>query len=352
MRNRSDGREHGGRAIVSGAYDPPSRLPAMRMKSAILGLWMVLAGCSSEPVEAPLWGDSPAESLDLRAELSSASAPLLGDVELTLDLFEGPGRDVPFEPAIPEGFGGSVERRFERSLGEDRGTWTRFSVQLQPVETGELTIPPFEVRDEDDRVATTPEFVVTVSSVLADAEPDVEAPAPLFPSRFKDWWLAGGIAAGVLLLAALLFWWARRRKRRPAPDAIAIPPHIKALRELSRLRDAPRRSHSEVEVFYVAVSQVLRVYLEDRFGLRAPERTTEEFLPEVEQSGALDTEQRAHLRQFLEQCDLVKFAAMHPDETVHGQTFDFAESFVESTRPDRLRAPESAEPAAEEVVAS
>ena len=116
--------------------------------------------------------------------------------------------------------------------------------------------------------------------------------------------------------------------------------YTKALRELARLRAQSRRTAAEVEAFYVAVSAVLRVYLEERFGLHAPERTTEEFLHEVEHADAsgaawLSTAHVLELRRFLQQCDLVKFAAQVPAETVHLQTLAIAVQFVEATRPDR-----------------
>src|SRR5690606_20874216 len=121
-----------------------------------------------------------------------------------------------------------------------------------------------------------------------DAEAaEVEAPGDLFPER-TPWWLpVAGVAA--LALVGGLLWW--RFHARPVPGAVpgttALPPHVTALRALARLRNAPRTTPEEVERFYTEVSQVLRRYLEDRFGLHAPERTTEEFLPEVERSGRL-----------------------------------------------------------------
>lgn len=113
------------------------------------------------------------------------------------------------------------------------------------------------------------------------------------------------------------------------------PPHQKALRELQRLRARPRRTEEEVADFYVATSHVLRVYLEERFGLRAPERTTEEFLAEVEAGGPLSVAQCIDLRRFLQQCDLVKFASHVPPEDQHLQTLLVAELLVEATRSDR-----------------
>ena len=83
------------------------------------------------------------------------------------------------------------------------------------------------------------------------------------------------------------------------------------------------------------VSDVLRVYLEERFGLRAPERTTEEFLRDLEGGEALARGHRAELERFLSQCDLVKFAAARPTEHDHLATFALAEAFVATTAGDR-----------------
>ena len=63
---------------------------------------------------------------------------------------------------------------------------------------------------------------------------------------------------------------------------------------------------------------VVRQYLENRFGLQAPEMTTEEFLHiaasvPVDDSTLLQ-DHREPLRDFLTECDLVKFAKYGPDE--------------------------------------
>jgi len=102
-----------------------------------------------------------------------------------------------------------------------------------------------------------------------------------------------------------------------------------------RLRGSPRTTAAQVDAFYVDVSSVLRVYLEERFGLRAPELTTEEFLLGLESGDQLARGHRAELERFLTQCDLVKFAAVVPGENEHLATFALAEAFVESTRADR-----------------
>lgn len=126
-----------------------------------------------------------------------------------------------------------------------------------------------------------------------------------------DWraWLAVGL---VVLALAALAWWAWRRFRRPpapAPEAPPLPAHVRALDGLeAALQDLP-----EPERFCTRVSAVLRRYLEERFGLNAPDRTTEEFLAELRAGGGpLSAEQQGLLADFLTRCDLVKFAPGHP----------------------------------------
>ena len=53
------------------------------------------------------------------------------------------------------------------------------------------------------------------------------------------------------------------------------------------------------------LSDVVRTYLENRFDMRAPELTTEEFLESVSDSPDLTRDHQTLLRQFLRQADLV-----------------------------------------------
>ena len=64
--------------------------------------------------------------------------------------------------------------------------------------------------------------------------------------------------------------------------------------------------------FCFGITEILRTYLEQQFGLNAPERTTEEFLAELQQSIALDRRHKEVLEDFLTRCDLVKFAKVEP----------------------------------------
>ncbi|MEO6597324.1 MAG: DUF4381 family protein [Planctomycetota bacterium] len=303
-----------------------------------LGLTLAASACGGR---AAPWPVPPTLSLDLKIAVSATKVPLLQPVTVQLDLYRRADLEVEWAPAIDaKDFLAEITKAKEVPFGA--GHWLHTTIVLRPVRgPGELVLPPFVAKAKDGSgSASTPEQTFVIESVIGEHGAAIEAPADPFPTPSRLlWWLAGG--AGLLALAMLAFVaWRRRRRLRPHPDAVPVPAHVAALRELARLRTAPRTTLAQVEAFYVQVSQVLRVYLEGRFGLRAPERTTEEFLRELEsgdpKSGAqLAREHKRELERFLSQCDLVKFAAVVPGENEHVATFALAEAFVESTRPDR-----------------
>ena len=85
--------------------------------------------------------------------------------------------------------------------------------------------------------------------------------------------------------------------------------------------------------FCILVSDTARFYLEDRFDFRAPERTTEEFLHELQKTNLLLPDQKESLGEFLKRCDLVKFARYEPREIELKDLHDSAVRLVDETEP-------------------
>ena len=85
--------------------------------------------------------------------------------------------------------------------------------------------------------------------------------------------------------------------------------------------------------FCILVSDTVRLYLEERFEFRAPERTTEEFLHELQGTNLLLPDQKSSLGEFLQCCDLVKFAKYEPREPELRDLHDSALRLVEETEP-------------------
>lgn len=143
------------------------------------------------------------------------------------------------------------------------------------------------------------------TNTVAEDIRDIKAPVPIGSGW---WWLA--LIALALAIAALVFWLRKRKKPVPIDPQLLIPPHRRA-RE--RLRGAEELI-SDPYRFCSLVSDVIRVYLEERFNLHAPDRTTDEFLAELRDRSTLKEEQKLLLENFLTRCDLVKFARHEPTE--------------------------------------
>lgn len=144
-----------------------------------------------------------------------------------------------------------------------------------------------------------------LTATLSAQEEDIRGAKPLIeipePEKAAAWPLYALIGAAVLLLAAGIFWWLRRR-RRPA-----LSTEEWAQRELDGLQaDGAAMMPGD---FALAASRVVRVFVERKFGLAAPKRTTEEFLQELSASKAEALVHRMEpLRGFLKSCDMAKFA--------------------------------------------
>lgn len=167
------------------------------------------------------------------------------------------------------------------------------------------------------------------SGGLRDIKPPVEIPSA---------WLWVGLVLGVLAIAVLAYFlwkfWRTRKVHILTPPI--IPAHVRARQ---RLEDAFSLI-AQPKPFCVAVSDTIRFYLEERFHFRAPERTTEEFLYELQETDLLMPDQKESLGEFLKQCDLVKFARYEPGESELRALHDSALRLVAETEP----LPESARP--------
>lgn len=180
-------------------------------------------------------------------------------------------------------------------------------------------------------------LVITNSGArAAEATNDIHAIKP--PIEIPNGWLWLWIALGaVAALATVIFivWYFWRGRTRVPPMIPADPPHVRArqrLQEALALIEQPRP-------FCIAVSDVVRVYLEERFSFHAPERTTEEFLHELKATDRLLPDQKQSLGDFLSVCDMVKFAKYEPGRTELQALHDSAVRLIDETEP-QLAAPE------------
>ncbi|HPS55740.1 MAG TPA: hypothetical protein PLP05_09085, partial [Sedimentisphaerales bacterium] len=144
------------------------------------------------------------------------------------------------------------------------------------------------------------------------------------------WLLAGLLVLVVFILLMAIIY--SKKKQHITITRIYKSAHEIALEKLNQLEKENLPIKGMLKLFYEKISGILRHYIEDRFELNAPERTTEEFLAELKYSAVLSGEDKNLLAQFLQQCDLVKFAKYQPEQQQVESTFTIVRDFVEKTK--------------------
>lgn len=147
--------------------------------------------------------------------------------------------------------------------------------------------------------------------------------------NWRIWLLIIGIVIYCIALAIL--WTLKKRRMEQEQEEIPIPAHVIALKALNELLASDLLVQGEIKLFYQKISEILRVYIENRFGLQAPERTTEEFLQELQSNKILPEKYNLMLNAFLTHCDLVKFAKLIPEKESISQTIKITQKFITET---------------------
>ena len=169
------------------------------------------------------------------------------------------------------------------------------------------------------------------NSLAAEDIRYIKAPVEIPSGWFWLWCVLGGLGAAALSWFAWRYW--RKHRAKPAVPEVIVPPHERARR---KLQEALEFIH-QPRPFCILVSDTLRLYLEEAFSMRAPERTTEEFLEELQSSALLSYSQKQLLGDFLMRCDLVKFARHEPPLEQLQELHQSALRLIDETRSLNLR---------------
>lgn len=174
---------------------------------------------------------------------------------------------------------------------------------------------------------------IRVVSILDTTAVDIKPEKDLWRARI-NWWLVGFLVLSILTVIGLIIYYAirqyrmwRDRKLREAtrrPVFVKTPEEI-ALENLEHLRARRLDEDGYFKEFHIEVSNIIRLFIEQKYRIQALEMPTSELLAECRQARIMEDNFLSLLRRFLELCDLVKFAK-HPSSV--GECRDLYEDAV------------------------
>ena len=203
-------------------------------------------------------------------------------------------------------------------------------------DVGHQAIPPITIKFKRENEENTEEISsisldITVLTVLTDESKDIKGLKPLWKIK-RSKLLFVFLIVCFLGILGVLYAMVIRKKADFFKEQKEQKPHEKAYTALYTLRakDLPMKGKSKE--FYTELSAIVRQYIEDRFCMRAPEMTTEEFINFVKNSDLVTRDQKNILKMFLFECDKVKFAKHLPKQIEMLDSFKIAENFVDETK--------------------
>jgi hypothetical protein len=271
--------------------------------------------------------------------------PRLSDlVEMDVIVESQPGVEIK-PPAFGQAVGDFLIRDYsERRLDPASATTRRFHYQLEPAHAGKHLIHTVAIEFVDKRpnaegggepaLIETDPLELNVTSELGDAAPSLANLEPMLPPQgvpqsYRFFWFVLAGVVGVLVLLAVLA--RRRRKSRPVAARRQTPEEI-AQAALSQLLTEELPARGLVKEFYLRLTGIVRQYVEDTTGIRAPEQTTEEFLRDMRARALFSPERSVRLAEFLEAADLIKYAGQQPAEGQIEEATARAREFVSQSQ--------------------
>ena len=173
----------------------------------------------------------------------------------------------------------------------------------------------------------------TVAKIFDIAEP---YRAPVTVGEILPWVL-------IVTIIGALVWFAiryiRKHKKSATGEETVInpdPAHVIAFRELEKLREEKLWQKGDIKIYYTRLTEILRLYLENRFSVFSLELTTRETLDTLLKTGFKKDGAYDQLKRVLTSADLVKFAKYNPDPAEHESLFQESWNFVLDTKEEAV----------------
>lgn len=275
-----------------------------------------------------------------------------------LSLFKNVNLQMGYVPVCND----SVELRtsFTRDtvdLGSGR-VQINYKIPVQAFDSGFYQLPQFiyvsgrdTARSNVVSLKVMPVPGLTAESPLVGYADVMDPPGRTFFDKVPDviynfWWL---ILLAIAVIAATVFLIIRFRTQGTLLPAKPKPkPYDVAMREMNALKAQKLWEGGHDREYFTRLTDILRTYLEGRFGINAMEMTTRQIEEKISADSRIK-DKKKYVSQVLAIADFVKFAGARPLAEDNVKSFDNAMNFIQETKPTPEE--EAAEKAAAEEAA-
>lgn len=270
--------------------------------------------------------DAPEPTVDGPITLVTDISPDPSNIGDLLTLTVTAAYPAGYSVNLPTGLDfGSLHRvGVEEAEPESTGTGFRkqFKITLQYFQVGEGKVPSFPLTYLDDKgevhTVRVPATTFTVDSLLANEnDPQREGEDPPisleYPNDRLELVIYSALAALLLGFVGMMLWGRWRRRSKPVYIPPPLPAHEVALSALEQLEQRSLVEDGKFQLYYLELTEITKGYIEGRFGIEALDRTTEEIRQELlREAKRIEPLNAKEVIDFLQACDLVKFARFAP----------------------------------------
>ncbi len=250
-------------------------------------------------------------------------------------------------PSVPDTVNG-LEITEKGPIDTLRGQDTfllRQRLLITAFDSGNYYIPAFAFRFTDPQGNVQQLF--TDSILIAVQTIPVDTTQPFKPIKdiiavnasWLDYWKELLAALLLIGLGAFVGYYFYKNKKNKVPEAPKrVPPekaHEKALRLLEDLKQKQLWQQGLVKSYYSGLSDIVRNYLDERYGISCMEQTTDELLALLKKQDEGRSElrkARPDLKLILRTADLAKFAKANPKPEEHDACMQAAFNLVQRTQ--------------------
>lgn len=164
--------------------------------------------------------------------------------------------------------------------------------------------------------------------------------APLLFSEVKPllFWLIPVVVLVLLFLYLLRHYVKNQPILRRVTLEPKIPAHIQAGKSLEEIHESKGWMKEDAKAYYTELTDALRLYIQNRFGINATEMTSGEVLEKMKE--IVTPEQYDEMQNLLATSDFAKFAKFQPYENEKMHHYGVVTDFVDKTKPEEVEGQE------------